>query len=351
MRISAAFHHDSRRDKPSSDTTRDAMRKISFRPTSRRSSHPQQGQHRPAPRRTQRDIRPGGIGFRHLQLVDLGFPAAAAGLADLARAGLLTGVSQAAYGDGLTGLARVAPLGEVPGVSKFVEVHVLDVVTRGQSAVLALRWQATGPGGGLFPALDADIWLTPAGSILPGCRRPGSTGLRSVPWARAWTGRSFTGWPTRRHGPYWPASLTFSPAPGAWPSPCRRPAQEAAPSAGPARNALARLPAAGRIRLMVIEYDVPDVPDRQIQLAEGFPDLARGPALAVEQPQSRFQDQSRRDNPVDHDIVQGPGDAVAILHQEQDPLGRVTYAPGQGTVRWLHARLIRFRYRAITCSW
>ena len=96
-------------------------------------------------------------------LVDLSFPAAAAGLADLARAGLLTGVSQAAYGDGLTGLSRVGPLGEVPGVSKLVEVHVLDVVTRGESAVLALRWQATGPGGGLFPALDADIWLTPAG--------------------------------------------------------------------------------------------------------------------------------------------------------------------------------------------
>ena len=96
-------------------------------------------------------------------LVDLSFPAAAAGLADLARAGPLTGVSQAAYGDGLTGLARVGPLGEVPGMSKLVEVHVLDVVTRGESAVLALRWQATGPGGGLFPALDADIWLTPAG--------------------------------------------------------------------------------------------------------------------------------------------------------------------------------------------
>ena len=25
------------------------------------------------------------------------------------------------------------------------------------------RWEATGPGGRLFPALDADIWLTPAG--------------------------------------------------------------------------------------------------------------------------------------------------------------------------------------------
>ena len=96
-------------------------------------------------------------------LVDLSFPAAAAGLADLARGGLLTGVSQAAYGDGLTGLARVGPLGAAPGMSKLVEVHALDVVTRGESAVLALRWQATGPGGRLFPALDADIWLTPAG--------------------------------------------------------------------------------------------------------------------------------------------------------------------------------------------
>jgi hypothetical protein len=96
-------------------------------------------------------------------LVDLGFPAALAGLADLARAILLTGVSQGAYGDGLTGLAQVGPLGEVPGVSKLVQVQVLDVTTRGESAVLALRWQAAGPGGGLFPALDADIWLTPAG--------------------------------------------------------------------------------------------------------------------------------------------------------------------------------------------
>jgi hypothetical protein len=96
-------------------------------------------------------------------LVDLGFPAALAGLASLARGGLLTGVSQAAYGDGLTGLAQVGPLGEVPGMSKLVEVHVLDVLSRGESAVLVLRWQATGPGGRLFPALDADIWLTPAG--------------------------------------------------------------------------------------------------------------------------------------------------------------------------------------------
>ena len=36
-------------------------------------------------------------------------------------------------------------------------------MARGLSAVLALRWEATGPGSRLFPALDADIWLTPAG--------------------------------------------------------------------------------------------------------------------------------------------------------------------------------------------
>ncbi len=38
-RISASFHHQSRRDNPSSDTTRVTTKKISFNPTSRRSSH------------------------------------------------------------------------------------------------------------------------------------------------------------------------------------------------------------------------------------------------------------------------------------------------------------------------
>jgi hypothetical protein len=39
IKISASFHHDSRRDKPSSDTARETVRKISFKPASRRSSH------------------------------------------------------------------------------------------------------------------------------------------------------------------------------------------------------------------------------------------------------------------------------------------------------------------------
>jgi len=39
MRISASFHHHSRRDSLSSDTARVTIKKISFNPTSRRSSH------------------------------------------------------------------------------------------------------------------------------------------------------------------------------------------------------------------------------------------------------------------------------------------------------------------------
>ena len=138
-------------------------------------------------------------------LLDLGFPAAAAGLANLARGGLLTPVPEGAYGDGLTGLVRVGPLGAAAGMSKLVEVHFLELVTRGESAVLALRWEATGPGGRLFPALDGDISLIPDGEHATRVSLAGSTGLRSLLWARASTARSFTGWPTRRYGPCWPA--------------------------------------------------------------------------------------------------------------------------------------------------
>jgi hypothetical protein len=70
-------------------------------------------------------------------------------------------------------------------VSKLVEVHLLDVAVRGESAVLPLRWQASGPGGRLFPALDADLALTPAGehasrlSLAGACRPPlGPVGAR-----------------------------------------------------------------------------------------------------------------------------------------------------------------------------
>jgi hypothetical protein len=110
-------------------------------------------------------------------LLDLSFPAATARLATLARGGSLTRASQEAYDDGLTGLVRVGPLGAAAGMSKLAGVHALEVATRGESAVLTLRWEATGPGGRLFPALDADMSLTPAGQhstrlSLAGAYRP-----------------------------------------------------------------------------------------------------------------------------------------------------------------------------------
>lgn len=119
-------------------------------------------------------------------LAELSFPAAEARLACLARAGLLTRASEGAYGEGLTGLARIGPLGAAPGIPKLVKVHFVEMVTRGEHAVLALRWEATGPGGTLFPALDADISLTPAGPqstwlSLAGVYRPPLSALGAGP--------------------------------------------------------------------------------------------------------------------------------------------------------------------------
>jgi hypothetical protein len=118
-------------------------------------------------------------------LLDLSFPAAGTRLTNLARGGLLTRVSEAAHDDGLTGLLRVGPLGAAPGMSKLVKVHFTEVVSRGESAVLALRWTATGPDGGLFPALDADVSLASTGEhsgrlSLAGAYRPPLAALGAV---------------------------------------------------------------------------------------------------------------------------------------------------------------------------
>ena len=98
-------------------------------------------------------------------------------LAGLAAGGLLLDAAQAAYGDGATGMARVGPPGTRPGLSKLVTIHVGDFATTADAARLALRWDATGPGSGLFPALDADITLAPDGELattltLTGVYRP-----------------------------------------------------------------------------------------------------------------------------------------------------------------------------------
>jgi hypothetical protein len=133
------------------------------------------------------DLRPSPDGHRALSahhvfvsdevLLDVSFPAARARLAGLIRGGLLGSASARAYGDGITGLARSGQPGPATGLPGLVQVHVQELTAGGDCGRVALRWETAGPGGGVFPALDADITLAPAGEraamlTLAGVYRP-----------------------------------------------------------------------------------------------------------------------------------------------------------------------------------
>jgi hypothetical protein len=217
-------------------------------------------------------------------LLDLSCRAAAARLADLARGGSLTRASQEAYDDGLTGLVRVGPVGAAAGMSKLVEVHFLEVATRGESAVLAPRWEATGPGGRLFPALDADMSLTPRRAAF----RPAIAG-RGLPAPARCPGRGPGPRGRSRGGDATARSLlarvadVLGPSPGAGRRRAANRHDQGCRAPGSTRNAPTRLPSARRIGLAEIEHDVPDIPDRQVQLADGVLDLP-GSRMVTQQP-------------------------------------------------------------------
>ncbi len=106
-------------------------------------------------------------------VLDVSFAAARARLADLTRNDLLQSASEDAYGEGITGQARVGAL----GLYKVVRVHVRPLGEAGGHVGFAIRWEASGPGGMLFPSLDADITLVPASDrttllVLAGVYRP-----------------------------------------------------------------------------------------------------------------------------------------------------------------------------------
>ncbi len=66
--------------------------------------------------------------------------------------------------------------------SKLVSVRFLEPVPREDVVVLPLRWEATGVTGRLFPVLDADLTITPAGAgqtliTLNGAYRPPLGGI------------------------------------------------------------------------------------------------------------------------------------------------------------------------------
>jgi hypothetical protein len=105
--------------------------------------------------------------------LEVGFAVARERLRQLAEGGRLLGTAEDAYDRGIIGLERVG----VPGLSKLVRVQVRELAWTDQSVGLAIRWEATGPGGGLFPVLDADLTMAPAGEqatilTLAGAYRP-----------------------------------------------------------------------------------------------------------------------------------------------------------------------------------
>src|SRR5690349_10966188 len=73
--------------------------------------------------------------------------------------GMLISASENAYGHGTAGLAGVG----TRGLAKLVRVQVRELTWTGEAGGLAIRWEAGGPDGTLFPVLDADIRLTRAG--------------------------------------------------------------------------------------------------------------------------------------------------------------------------------------------
>jgi hypothetical protein len=94
--------------------------------------------------------------------LQIGLADAWARLADLLCAGWLLSASQEAYDTGIS-RAQPGPPGSAWGRCQLVTVHAQDQAARHCPARLALRWEVTGPDGERFPALDADLTLTPAG--------------------------------------------------------------------------------------------------------------------------------------------------------------------------------------------
>ena len=94
-------------------------------------------------------------------LMDVHLDLARRQLERLARDGVLLGASEHAYGAGITGLVEAAGLTE--GISRLVGVQPGDLTETEGCARMWLRWEAIGSDGTLFPALDADLTLSPAG--------------------------------------------------------------------------------------------------------------------------------------------------------------------------------------------
>jgi hypothetical protein len=110
----------------------------------------------------------------HEVVLPVDFTVAKDRLAGILRGRALVLAARESYDHGVFLMLRVGPRGAAPGISRLVEVQFRDLVDHGDSAVLTLRWEAAGPGGGLFPALDADLTLAQKGPDATRLRLDGS---------------------------------------------------------------------------------------------------------------------------------------------------------------------------------
>ncbi|HEX2321831.1 MAG TPA: hypothetical protein VHJ18_22860 [Streptosporangiaceae bacterium] len=92
--------------------------------------------------------------------LSIGIDAARMRLANLISGGMLDTASREIY---LEHGVALLPVGPARGLSRLVQVRMRGLVTHGDTTVLPLRWEAGGTTGNLFPVLDADLSLRPAG--------------------------------------------------------------------------------------------------------------------------------------------------------------------------------------------
>ena len=97
----------------------------------------------------------------HRVVLDVSFGAGRARLGILARDGVLLRACHTAYSQGIASLAQSA--GPVAVRSQLAEVRLAGRVNTDHCARLALRWQALAADGTVFPVVEADLMLTPAG--------------------------------------------------------------------------------------------------------------------------------------------------------------------------------------------
>ena len=123
--------------------------------------------------------------------LEVSFAVACEGLTRLTESGALSTTSEDSYSRETGTLTRVGAI----GLSKLVRVQVHELPRTEESTGIALRWEAAGPGGGLFPVLDADVRLTPVGEHVTLLSMAGSYRPPLARWGRRLTGRSCIGSP------------------------------------------------------------------------------------------------------------------------------------------------------------